>query len=46
MKNETVENLMSTDWKKPELEEIPLSSEITSYSNAELPPDHPDAPIL
>ena len=29
------------EWKKPELEEIPLSCEITSYSNAELP-DVPD----
>jgi coenzyme PQQ precursor peptide PqqA len=25
------------EWKKPELEEIPLSCEITSYSSAELP---------
>ena len=29
-------------WKKPELEEIPLSCEITSYSAAELPPADSD----
>ena len=27
------------EWKKPEIEEIPLSCEITSYSAAELPDD-------
>lgn len=30
---------MNQEWKKPELEEIPLSCEITAYSNAELPTD-------
>jgi coenzyme PQQ precursor peptide PqqA len=29
------------NWSKPELEEIPLSCEITSYSNAELPEENP-----
>ena len=28
-------------WSKPEIEEIPLSCEITTYSNAELPPEVP-----
>ena len=27
----------SPEWKKPELEEIPLSCEIATYSSAELP---------
>jgi coenzyme PQQ precursor peptide PqqA len=29
------------NWSKPELEEIPLSCEVTSYSNAELPEENP-----
>jgi coenzyme PQQ precursor peptide PqqA len=29
----------SAEWKKPELEEIPLSCEIATYSAAELPND-------
>jgi coenzyme PQQ precursor peptide PqqA len=29
--------IKNVEWKKPELEEIPLSCEITSYSSAELP---------
>jgi coenzyme PQQ precursor peptide PqqA len=35
--------LMNTEnnWSKPELEEIPLSCEVTSYSNAELPEESP-----
>ena len=33
-------------WNKPEIEEIPLSCEITTYSNAELPSDLPGNPII
>ena len=29
--------IKNTEWKKPELEEIPLSCEIATYSSAELP---------
>ena len=29
------------EWKKPEIEEIGLSCEISSYSNAELPEESP-----
>jgi coenzyme PQQ precursor peptide PqqA len=29
--------MTSADWKKPELEEIPLSCEISSYAPCELP---------
>ena len=39
-------SVKSQSWSKPEIEEIPLSCEITTYSNAELPSDLPDSPIL
>ena len=38
MKNDQEINC-AAEWKKPELEEIPLSCEIAAYSSAELPTD-------
>ena len=29
------------EWSKPELEEIPLMSEVSTYSSAELPDNQP-----
>jgi hypothetical protein len=32
-----MKNTETVEWKRPELEEIPLSCEISTYSNAEMP---------